>query len=96
MVRSIVATIRVKEGQNAQFEAVASRLVEAVRANEPGCLLYTLSRGEDQQTYVFMERYADEEATKAHRASEHFKTYGRQMGEFMDGAPIVLRMNEVV
>ena len=93
---AVVATIKTKPGQGAEFEAVARELAAKVNAEEPGCKLYQLCKAAEPDTYVFMERYADEEATKAHRASEHFKTYGRQMGEFMDGAPIVLRMNEVV
>jgi len=92
---SIVAKIRVKEGQQQQFESVARKLVAAVNANEPGCRLYTLNKGEDPLTYVFMERYDDEDAAKAHRASDHYRTLGREMGAFMDGAPDVLRMTEL-
>lgn len=95
MIQSIVATIKVKAGQGPQFEEVARRLVAAVNANEPGCLLYTLNKGDDPQTYVFMERYASEDAMKAHRGTDHFRTIGREMGAFMDGAPTVLRMAEV-
>ena len=95
MTHSIVATIKVKAGQEAQFEEVARKLVAAVNANEPGCLLYTLNRGDDPQTYVFMERYKDEDAVKAHRGTEHFRTLGKEMGAHMDGAPIVLRMKEL-
>lgn len=95
MAHSIVATIKVKPGQEAAFQATALRLVAAVNANEPGCLLYTLSKGEDASTFVFMERYADEDAMKAHRASEHFRTIGKEMGAFMDGPPSVLRMVEL-
>jgi quinol monooxygenase YgiN len=75
----------------ANFNAI----VAAVNANEPGCLLYTLNRGDDPQTYVFMERYRDEDAVKAHRATEHFRTFGKAMGAHMDGAPVVLRMQEL-
>ncbi len=95
MIHSIVATIKVKAGQEAQFEAVARKLVAAVNANESGCLLYTINRGDDPQTYVFMERYRDEDAVKAHRATEHFRTCGNAMGAHMDGAPVVLRMKEL-
>jgi quinol monooxygenase YgiN len=42
-----------------------------------------------------MERYADQAAVEAHRASDYFKALGRKMGEFMDGRPEVLRLNEV-
>jgi quinol monooxygenase YgiN len=95
MIQSIVATIKAKAGQEAQFQETALKLVAAVRANEPGCLLYTLSKGDDPSTFVFMERYKDEEALKAHRGTEHFKTLGRAMGAFMDGPPTVLRMVEL-
>jgi quinol monooxygenase YgiN len=95
MIQSIVATIKAKAGQEAEFQAAALKLVAAVRASEPGCLMYTLNRAEDPSTFVFMERYADEDALKAHRGTEHFKTLGRAMGAFMDGPPTVLRMVEV-
>jgi quinol monooxygenase YgiN len=42
-----------------------------------------------------MERYVDQAAVETHRATEHFKTLGRKMGEFMDGRPEVLRLREV-
>ena len=95
MIQSIVATIKAKAGQEAQFQEAALKLAAAVKANEPGCLMYTLNKGEDPSTFVFMERYADEEALKAHRGTEHFKTLGRAMGAFMDGPPAVVRMVEL-
>ncbi len=91
----LVAKIKVKEGMQAQFEETAKRLVAAVRAGEPGCKLYALHRSEEPLTYVFMERYADQAAVDAHRASEHYKTIGREMGQFMDGRPELLRLTEV-
>lgn len=95
MTLSVVAKIKVKDGQQAAFEAVATKLAAAVNANEPGCLLYTLNKGDDPVTYVFLERYKDEDAVKAHRASDHFRSLGREMGAFMDGPPDVLRLNEL-
>jgi quinol monooxygenase YgiN len=91
----VVATIKVKEGQGAEFEKVATELVKKVNENEKGCLLYQLYHGEEPNTYVFMERYADDAAVEAHRASEHFKTLGRAMGAFMDGKPDVKRFKQV-
>ena len=91
----IVATIKVKPGMEPQFEAVAKELVAKVNANEPGCRLYALHRGEAPQTYVFMERYADQAAVNAHRGTEYFKALGRKMGEYMDGRAEVMRLREV-
>jgi quinol monooxygenase YgiN len=91
----VVATLKVKPGMEKEFEAVAKDLVAKVNANEPGCTLYALHHGETPGTYVFMERYADQAAVEAHRATEHFKSLGRKMGEYMDGRPEVLRLREV-
>jgi quinol monooxygenase YgiN len=91
----VVATLKVKPGMEKQFETVAKELVAKVNATEPGCKLYALHHGEVPGTYVFMERYVDQAAVEAHRASEHFKTLGRKMGEFMDGRPDVQRLREV-
>lgn len=95
MVQCTVASIKAKAGMEAQFQEAALKLVAAVRANEPGCLMYTLCKGEDPSTFVFMERYKDEDAVKAHRASDHFKTLGRAMGAFMDGPPSLIRAVEL-
>jgi quinol monooxygenase YgiN len=91
----IVATLKVKPGMEKDFEAVAKELVAKVNASEPGCTLYALHHGEAAHTYVFMERYVDQAAVDAHRATEHFKVLGRKMGEFMEGRPEVARLREV-
>ena len=91
----IVAKIKAKDGKADDFVKAAKALSAAVNANEPGCLLYTLSQGDAPGSFVFMERYADEEALAAHRGTAHFKTLGRAMGAFMDGAPSVQRMVEI-
>jgi quinol monooxygenase YgiN len=91
----VVATLKIKAGQEAAFEAVAKELVEKVNANEQGCLLYRLHRADEPQTYVFMDRYADQAAVEAHRATPYFKELGRKMGDHMDGKPQILRLKEV-
>ena len=95
----VVATIRVKPGMEKDFEAVALELVRKVNANESGCKLYSLHRrddgGETPATYVFMERYVDQAAVDAHRATDYFKALGRKMGDFMEGRAEVLRLREV-
>lgn len=91
-----VAELTVKDGSQAEFEKVALELEAAVNANEPGIILYKLFKVKDQPTkYVFMEQYKDATAVDAHRAAEHFKRLGRAMGPFLDGAPVVTRMEKV-
>ena len=43
----VVATLKIKEGSGADFEAIASQLVEKVNAND--CLLYTSPSPRDRQ-----------------------------------------------
>ena len=91
----VVATIKVKPGMEKEFEAVAKELVAKVNANETGCKLYALHRAETPNTYVFMERYADQAAVDDHRATDYFKALGRKMGEYMEGRAEVMRLTEV-
>ena len=92
-----VAEITVKEGSQAEFEKVALELEQAVNANEPGVLYYRLFKVQGASAkYLFMEQYADAAAVEAHRGFEHFKRLGRAMGPFLDGAPVVTRMDKVV
>jgi quinol monooxygenase YgiN len=90
-----VAKLTVKPGMEKEFEAVAKELVAKVRAAEPGCHLYALHRADAPNTYVFMERYADQAAVDAHRATEHFKMLGRKLGDYMEGRAEVMRLTEV-
>ena len=91
----IVATIKVKPGMEKEFEAVAKELVAKVNANEPGCKLYTVCRGEAPRSYVFMERYVDQAAGDHHRSTDYFKELGRRIGHFIEGRADVQRMTEL-
>jgi quinol monooxygenase YgiN len=91
----VVATIKVKPGMESEFETVAKELVAKVNAHEKGCTLYALHKAETTGTYVFMERYTDQGAVEAHRATDYFKALGRKMGEYMEGRPEVLRLKEL-
>lgn len=90
----IVATLKIKEGSGADFEAVANQLVEKVNANEEGVVYYDLYK-QDDTTYVFLERYKDQEAQEAHGKTDYFKELGAQMGGFMAGAPEVKVLQSV-
>lgn len=87
---AIVATIRTQPGKGDEFEAVFNRLAAAVRNNEPGNQLYQLARSRTEaDTYKVLEIYTDEDAIAAHRATDHFREIGREMGAFMAGRPDV-------
>jgi len=83
----IIATLRVQPDKEAEFEAVFAELAPAVRANEPGNSFYKLFRTAEAGVYKVLECYDDEAAVAAHRASDHFRTLGAQLGPCLAGAP---------
>ncbi len=96
MAIGVIATIKIKEGTNAAFEAVAKDLMAAVRAGEPGNLFYQFCKSKaDPTTYLVMEVYADQAAVEAHRNSEHFKLIGVKMGPVMAGRPDIQILDTV-
>lgn len=90
----VVATLNILEGKGAEFEAIANQLVEKVNANEEGVIHYNLYK-QDDTTYVFLERYQNQEALDIHRKTEHYRTLGPQMGAFMAGAPDIKILESV-
>jgi quinol monooxygenase YgiN len=90
MAIGIIATLKIQDGKEAEFEAVFADLSKAVRANEKGNKFYQLCRSRtDKGTYIVMEMYEDDTALKAHGSSEHFRTIGARMGPTLAGRPDV-------
>jgi len=88
MAVGVIATLKVQDGKEADFEAVFRDLAKAVRANEPGNKLYQVCRSrKDKSTYVVMEIYESDDALKAHGASDHFRTIGAGLGPTLAGRP---------
>ena len=73
--------LKTKAGREADFEAVAKEMVDAVRANEPGALYYSLFKSDQPGDYYFMERWADQAALDAHMTADHVQAI---MPRFMD------------
>ena len=73
MTYVVVARWRAKAGSEERVRAVLDELTAATRA-EPGCLGYAPHRSaEDPRDFLLVERYADEDAFRAHVDSEHFR-----------------------
>ena len=65
-----------------------------VNANEEGVVYYDLYK-QDETTYVFLERYKDQEAQEAHGKTDYFRELGAKMGAFMAGAPDIKVLQSV-
>jgi quinol monooxygenase YgiN len=86
-VIAVVATIPVKEGKEAEFEALMKELAEKVRASEPGTTHYQVCKSPQAPTYVVLENYADQDAFTHHTTTSYFKEASPKMGACMAGAP---------
>jgi len=70
----LVAKYHVKPGHMDDVAAALKRMEPLVKAHEPGCKLYQVSRSTDQANlYMLYEHYIDGEALQAHRETPHFK-----------------------
>lgn len=87
---AVTAALTVKDGMEAAFIEAAQALATAVRANEPGCRLYTFSKSRNTPgLFLVLELYEDEAAIVAHRNSTHFKTLSPALGACLAGPPAV-------
>lgn len=90
MATGAIATLRVREGKDQEFVAAAKEMMAAVRANEPGNRLYQFFKSrKDENTYVVLEIYADDDAAKFHTKSDHFRSVAPKLGATMTGMPEV-------
>jgi quinol monooxygenase YgiN len=92
----VVAVLKVQVDKAADFERVFLDLAAKVKANEPGCLIYQLTKSRSEPgTYKALELYASEDALKAHGGSDYFKAAGAAMGPFMAGRPEIEYLDAV-
>lgn len=74
MPSTLIAHYYVQPGKADVVEAALARMADAVRADEPACLLYNANVSlEDPNHYVLYEVYEDEDGLVAHRETPHFK-----------------------
>ena len=86
---TVVAKIRAAKGKGDALAALLAEQVAAVRAAEPGCLVYRPHRStNDPDVFIFYEQFADDAAFDAHRRAPHLAAYRerREQGGLTEGA----------
>jgi quinol monooxygenase YgiN len=92
----VVATLYVQPDKSAEFEKVFLDLAAKVKANEPGCLMYQLTKSKTEAgVYKVLELYADADALKHHGGTDYFKAAGAAMGPTMAAAPNIEYLDAV-
>jgi quinol monooxygenase YgiN len=92
----VVAVLKVQPDKAGDFEKVFLDLQNKVKANEPGCLVFQLTRSKAEAgTYKVLELYASADALKHHGGTDYFKVAGVAMGPFMAGRPEIEYLDAV-
>jgi len=88
-VLTVVAKIRAAKGKGDALAALLKEQAAAVRAAEPGCLVYRAHRStKDPEAFYFYEQYRDDAAFDAHRKGAHLARFRerRERDGLVDGA----------
>jgi quinol monooxygenase YgiN len=92
----VIAVLKVQVEKAEEFEAIFTDLAAQVRANEPGNLVYQLTRSRTEPgAYKVLELYADADALKHHGGTDYFKASGAKMGPCMAGRPEIEYLDAV-
>ena len=82
---TVFARFIIQEEKEATALDALSKMADDVKANEPGCLVYLISRGQVIGREIFIyEVYADEAAFEAHRKTNHMLELQAAFSECID------------
>jgi len=92
----VVATMKIQDGKAAEFEQAFTDLAAQVKANEPGCIFYQLTKSRtDPNTYKVLELYASQDDLTAHGKSDYFRAAGPKLGAVLAGRPEIEYLDAV-
>jgi autoinducer 2-degrading protein len=82
---TVLARFEMQKGKEDVAEQAISQMADAVKVDEPGCLVYMVTRGQvnTQEIYVY-EVYADSNAFDAHRKTPHMRELQAAFDDCLD------------
>jgi quinol monooxygenase YgiN len=91
-----IVTVTIAPEHEAELVAYVPQLVARVHANEPGTLLYVVTKHPDRpHTYVWIERYQDEAALKAHVEQPYVVEAVDTVSGWWVAEPKVLQLSQI-
>jgi quinol monooxygenase YgiN len=80
-----IARYELMKGKEVQALEAFKKMAAAVKANEPGCLIYAILRGQVNglEVYVY-EAYTDQAAFDAHRKTDHMRAHQQNLSDVMN------------
>ena len=94
---SVIFRAKMRPGKEDEAVEKMTKMVEAVKANEPGALIYAFHRVQDDPSeMVFFEVYADDDAFKAHTSTPHMGEMRGSFAELFDPTTVKLERLERV
>ncbi|MSO58867.1 MAG: hypothetical protein EXQ63_00885 [Ilumatobacteraceae bacterium] len=81
---TILVHIVIRDGHEAEFEAIARDLHRASHAGEKGLLRYEYWRGSEPRSYYTLLSFVDFATFIAHQTSEHHETASPQLGPMVE------------
>lgn len=95
---SQLTRVQAQKGKEHDAYAAYIKMARAVSANEPGCLMYAVTRGQmnAQEIYIY-EIYRNQAAFDDHRRTDHLKELQAAFDGFLDRASFNVEiLDEVV
>ena len=93
----LIATLRINEGKAELFEDIFREVMDLVRAQEPGCLVYQLTKSrEAANLYRVLELYQDQAALDAHSKSDELRDAFARLAQCLHGRPEIEYLDGVV
>jgi quinol monooxygenase YgiN len=86
-----------QKGKEMQAHEALKKMAAAVKASEPGCLMYAVTRGQvnHQEIYVY-EIYLDQASFDAHRRTDHLRDLQKSYDQFLDRSAFNIEMLDEV
>ncbi|HYB90196.1 MAG TPA: putative quinol monooxygenase [Candidatus Binataceae bacterium] len=96
MAITVLAKLKVKPGNEAQFESAAREMIAAARTAEPGTLNYILHKNvRDSTEFYYYEVYKDQAALDAHGKTDHMRAFGGKIGPLLAGRAEITVLSEI-